>query len=1214
MRTTFAAGLLVLLLACSTLWTEAQITVDHPIECNGDADGQLTVVPGFGTGPYTYLWSTGAVVSTITGLSAGLYSVSVTDAMSVSVVYSQNLVDPPPIVLSIASTNVSCWSGNNGTATANASGGTGLLTYLWSTGATTSNVINLTAGNYSVTVTDANGCTAVDNVTITEPATPISTFSLITNVLCFGQATGTASVITSGGTGAHSYLWNTGATTNTIVNLTAGPYSVTVTDGNGCIAIATVVITQPASPLTVTTSTVDVNCFGGNNGSATATGSGGTLPLTYAWSNGANTTTITNLTAGPYSVTVTDGNGCTAVANITINQPLVPLTVSITSTNVNCFGSSDGTATATAAGGTPPYTYLWSNGAITSNIINLGVGTYTVTVTDFNGCTITDAVTITQPPTPIQISTAFTNVTCNGGNDAMAIVFAVGGTSPLSYLWSNGETQAIITDLSAGIYTVTVTDANGCTDISSLIVTQPAPIAITPTITPSSCDGHNDGAISIAVTGGVVPYTFLWHEVNTDSTYVTQNIVGVRGGTYALLITDSVGCTYMDTLVIPNTVTVPYTATLVPYVCNGSTGSVTVQATNAAPGVYFTYSWSSLYNTGSFTSNDSVFSATTSFVAGSYTITITDNATGCASYYDFTINQSATPLVVTPIVQHNLCYADMNGSITLQVNGGNPMPGYHVTWTGPSGFTSIAFTITGLAVGDYTYVVTDDSVCSTTGTIRIEPLTPLLGYIISDNVLCNGGATGQAEAIYSGGTGPLSYLWSNGSTNPFINGLGVGTYTLTVTDSVGCSITSSATIVQPPAITIVLDSLQNIQCNSGNDGYIYVTTSGGTPPLTYTWLHNGNVIAVTEDIVNVPAGMYTISVMDSVGCFNQMSFTLTQPAPTTFIDSVNVVSCNNGSNGSWYITIFGPDTPYTAIFSTGDTISTDSISVPFISGLSAGSYSVTIISSRGCDTTMTLMLQQPLPLTVGTFNIVPVICKGDSTGSVTMDAVYGGTGPYTFLWSNGMTTNPIVNVPAAMYNVTITDALGCVMYETYEVEEPYEWIKFFTEITSTSCQQSEDGQIVVQPEDIFWSPFSNTIFLYDSLGALVDSVSPGQAIGNLPAGPYEAILINQYGCTARDSLYVDQGPGDCIIIPNLVTANGDGYNDVFAVQGACEYEEFSVHIFTDQGVEVFNSTDCNFTWDPLDNQAAANSVYYYYIRLAEGTKVYEFKSSIDIKR
>ncbi|NTX00017.1 MAG: hypothetical protein HGB35_08865, partial [Geobacteraceae bacterium] len=234
--------------------------------------------------------------------------------------------------------------------------------------------------------------------------------------------------------------------------------------------------------------------------------------------------------------------------------------------------------------------------------------------------------------------------------------------------------------------------------------------------------------------------------------------------------------------------------------------------------------------------------------------------------------------------------------------------------------------------------------------------------------------------------------------------------------------------------------------------------------------------------------------------------------------------------------------------------------------------------------------------------------------SITLDNVHGGTPGYTFLWSNGLDENPITNIAAGIYNVTITDNLNCNIYETYEVHEPFDTIKFVATVKTTSCQQAEDGEVFVDEGQIDWSPYTNSFLLYDSLNVLIDSVAPGEIIGNLPPGPYLGIIINQYGCTASDSLYVEKGPEDCIAIPNLVTVNADGFNDVFAVRGGCEYDEFSVEIFTDQGVQVFESSDCLFTWNPDDNKAAANTVYFYYIKVAENGKPYEFRSSINITK
>jgi gliding motility-associated-like protein len=302
-----------------------------------------------------------------------------------------------------------------------------------------------------------------------------------------------------------------------------------------------------------------------------------------------------------------------------------------------------------------------------------------------------------------------------------------------------------------------------------------------------------------------------------------------------------------------------------------------------------------------------------------------------------------------------------------------------------------------------------------------------------------------------------------------------------------------------------------------------------------------------------------------------------------------------------------------AIFSTNDTISTDTVPSPFIAGLAAGTYSCEITASNGCKWDFSVTFVQPLPITVGLTNIVPVVCYADSTGSVTLDDVHGGTAPYTYLWSNATTQNPLVNVPAGVYHVTITDVKMCTIEETYIIEQPYEPIKFFPTVTSTSCQQSEDGMVVVYANDIYWTPYNNMLYLYDSLNILIDSAAPGEIMGQLPPGHFTVVLINEMGCRAETSVFVAKGPDDCIQIPNLVTANGDGYNDDFRVKGACEYDSFIVNIFTDLGKKVFESQECVFTWDPREiEKASPNTVFYYYIKVTEGTKAWEFRNSINI--
>jgi gliding motility-associated-like protein len=1041
----------------------------------------------------------------------------------------------------------------------------------------------------------------------------------IQDVKCNGDSTGSLLVVPDFGNPPYIFLWNTGATTPDVSGLAAGMYSVTVTDNIPVSQVYSYTLNDPPALTITLDSLTNVFCMGASTGDLFVTVNGGTPPYTYSWTKEgllfASSQDITGISAGNYELTVYDNNLCQATSSYILAEPVVSINISILKTDVTCHGGNNGSIIAIGSGGAGSLSYEWSTGALTPDISGLTAGNYSITVTDQLSCFSTQQVIVSQPLYPIEITSVQTDIDCFGdATGSVEIVHISGANGPVTFNWSNGDTTDKIVNLTAGIYTVTITDNNLCTGIHNVTISQNPQINITSVITPSNCDGHNNGAISLTVNGGVPPYEFHWREVNFDSTYTTQSISNVRGGDYLLTITDTLGCVFTDTLTIPNLGFVPVNINPNTYVCNGLLGGVSINAPQADSLYYFNYSWSSTYNTGFFLTNDSVFTSGTSFLAGSYTITVTDIQTGCAHYYDFTINQSETPLTVAEVVNHNQCFENTNGSIQLYPTGGDPLPTYQVTWSGPNAFTSQSFSISGLAVGDYHYVVSDDMACVVHGTVRIEPVIPVQGHIVSQNVLCYGQNTGSAHAIFSGGTGNLSYSWSNGQASPEITALAAGLYTVTVTDSLSCSKTASVLIQEPDEIIISNDFIIDVSCFGYSDGSIGLTTTGGTGELEFDWLFNGMSFAqVTEDITNLQAGIYHLMVTDSAGCTAAAIFEITQPEETLFPDTVHTISCNNGADGFWGIEPIGIYHPYIAVFSTGDTISTDTVPSFFISGLTAGMYYCTITSSNGCEWTFSMFFEQPLPITVGLTDIQNVICKGDSTGSITLDAVYGGTAPYTYNWSNGMITNPILGIPAGIYTVTITDSKNCQIYETHEVFEPYEWIKYFPTVINTSCKQSEDGMVILYPGDIYWSPFVNTFFLYDSAGVLIDSVAPGQPITDLPAGHYITFVINEFGCYASDSLFVGLGPDDCILIPNLVTPNGDGYNDVFRVEGGCFYDTFFIQIFTDWGTKVFESNLCDFTWNPLDNKAAANTVYYYYIKVTEKNKIYEFKSSIDIK-
>ncbi len=426
------------------------------------------------------------------------------------------------------------------------------------------------------------------NLTITQSA-PLSVAMSGTSVACFGQSTGSATATPTGGTSPYSYLWSNAATTQTISNLAAGAYTVTVTDNAGATVTGSYTVTQPAAALTVAMSSTPATS--GNNGSATATPSGGTTPYGYNWSDGQKTPTASNLAPGTYTVTVNDAGGCIVTGSVTVAGGAA-LAVSISSTNVSCNGGSDGSATAIPTGGTTPYTYLWSNAAITATISNLSPGTYTVTVLDAAAATATASVTITQP-TVLNLTLSNTSVSCNGGSNGTATATLSGGTPAYTYLWSTGATTATITNLTNGAYTVTVTDSKGCTKTGTTAISQPAPISISFSSANPSCNNGANGSATATATGGTGPKTYQW---NTGAT--TATISNLTAGTYTVTATDANGCTKTGsaTLTAPAAITTTMSSTNV--ACNGGTnGSASVVAGGGTPG--YTYLWSNAATTAS---------------------------------------------------------------------------------------------------------------------------------------------------------------------------------------------------------------------------------------------------------------------------------------------------------------------------------------------------------------------------------------------------------------------------------------------------------------------------------------------------------------------------------------------------------------------------------------------------------------------------------------
>ena len=927
-------------------WSAASMLVTvtrTDVTCAGN-DGTLTAAVTGGIAPYTYLWSNGATTATITGLTAGEYSVVVTDATGATATCSGTVHVFIPITVTPIIVGVQCSADATGSIDlSGVSGGVAPYTFLWSTGSTAPVLKGVSAGTYTVVITDHNGCSST--LTITVPAA-INLLATATrsNVTCVGSNNGSIMLAVSGGTAPYSYRWSNGATTQNLTALPPGTYSVTVTDAGGCSGAATATIMEPAA-LRLSLTNPRPSCFGGTTGGVGVAVSGGTAPYAYLWSNGATTASLNGVAGGTYTVTVTDANGCMATGSATITQS-TQITALASKTDATCYDAHNGTITLAVSGGTAPFAYLWSNGATTQNLSGLAPGTYTVTVTDANGCTATCGATVGRPA-QLLASALATSARCAGGTGSVALT-ASGGTAPLTYLWSNGATTQNLSGVSAGIYSVTVTDASGCTAMASATVGSPAQLRATSRVMDATCYDAANGSVDLTVSGGTAPFTYLWSNGATS-----QDLVALLAGTYSVTVTDANGCTTTCGGTVGRPTQLLASALATGARCAGGTGSVALMASGGnAP---FTYLWSN----GATTQNLSDVSA------GTYSVTVTD-ASGCTAMASATVGSPAQ-LRATATATAASCAGSATGSVALSVSGGTAP----FTYLWSNGATTQ--NLMGVAPGTYSVTVTDANGCTAGCSATVGGTTALRPSITTTAATCCTSRSGSVDLMVSGGTAPYSYLWSNGATTQDLSNVAAGTYTVTITDALGCTATASATITQPAALAL-RTMLTSPSCCNASTGGIDLTVSGGTAPYSYRW-SNG---ATTQDLSGVAAGTYSVTVTDARGCTASTSATLTQPTALRAGTSSTNATCA-GSDGTATASASGGTAPYSYRWSPGGQTTATA------TGLGAGSYTVTITDARGCTATSSTSVlaascrEQHCTLTQGGYgNSCGIICKEPS--------------------------------------------------------------------------------------------------------------------------------------------------------------------------------------------------------------------------------------------
>ncbi len=1183
--------------------------------CSPAITGTVNVTAAGGTPPYTYAWSNGPTTQSQAGLAAGTYSVTVRDNVSCTIIASTTVTAPTTFTLAFASTPGNCTGPNTSSINLTTSGGLVPFTYAWSNGAATEDLNNVAAGNYTVTVTDANGCQVIGAAATTVPTPAVAT-AAATPVNCFGAANGTATATPTAGGAPYTYVWSNAGNTSQITGLTAGTYTVTVTGAGGCSAVASATVTGPAAALTESVIGTNPTCPQLNNGTVNSNPAGGTPPYTYAWSNGpATTQNQTGLVGGTYTVTVTDGAGCTVTASTVLVAPNT-FTLALGSTNGNCTQPNSAAINLTVNGGLAPFVFAWSNGASTEDITNLIAGTYTVTVTDANNCVVIGAATLTVPTATTATATS-TPASCFGANDGTATVTPTAGGPPYTYLWSNAATTNTITAV-AGTYTVTVTGASGCTVAVSTTITQPTALTVTTSSTNPTCPSLNDGDATANPAGGTPPYAYLWS--NGD---ITASTTGLVAGGYNVVITDANGCTATVSVALANPPAVNVAVTVTPEQCNtpnsGSATAVVNGGTAPFGGV-----WSNGFNGIN----------PTNLAPGPYSVTITDG-NNCTASASGTVIASTLP-TVTLVPTNPGC----NGASTGSLNA----TGSFATFTWSNG--AVTNPAIGLVAGSYDVTVVDANGCTASASATLTDPTALTLSLTPTQLDCNIPNTGAVVAAGNGGTASLTYLWSNNATTASISSLAPGTYSVTVTDGNGCTISDAATLATPNRPTLALN-VTPVDCSGPNSAAVDAVVTGGTMPIGYAWSNS----ATTPGIAGIGAGTYTVTITDGAGCTAVASVNVSAiPVLPTTVDTSDP-TCFGATDGR--IDVFGPFTNFNW--------SQTGLSMP-ATNLGAGTYSVTVSDNGGCSATRTFVLVEPSELTLA---IAPTLidCNDPNSGALAA-SVSGGVPAYAYQWSNAASIPALSGLGEGTYGCTITDANGCtvaatetlapnpaltvslgpdvvlcggesVTFNLDTITAPMVWhegstINSFTATTAgtvtvtvdypNGCPATDEVQVTVEESVTLYETNDTIICNTQSVEFVVgprgfvyewSDGSLGPEILIVDSGTY--IVTATSNCNVvTDTINVIVERCNCeVFLPNAFSPNGDGVNDEFKAYAGCtRIQGFRLEVFDRWGALVFSSNDFNKGWNGLmSNQLCIVGVYVWQVSFVEAINGRNYEKS-----
>ncbi len=882
--------------------------------------------------PYNYSWSNGAVTEDIINLTAGSYTVTVTDANSCFATSTVLITQPSPLTATTVVNNVLCNGGATGAINLTPSGGVSPYTFNWGGGVTTEDRTGLVAGVYTCTITDTNGCLTTKTSTVAQPATALSAGTTVTNVLCFGGSNGSINLTASGGTTPYTFNWGGGITSEDRTSLVAGVYTCTVTDVNTCTVTTSATITQPASALSANAVlSSSINCNGGS-GIVTVNASGGTP--TYS---GTGTFTVV---AGTYTYTVTDANGCVKTTTINVTQP-APVTITVSSSSSSiCVGA---TASLTATGAS---TYTWNPGSLTGNTVTvnpISTTIYTATGTTSLGCVDSKTIGIVVNANPTVTAVASSSIICSGATTTLT------GSGALTYTWNPGALSgsvAVVSPSATTNYTLIGTNASGCTNTKTISITVNSNPTVSIVASPTAiCVGST---ATLTATGA---NSYVWN--TTETTAIIEVAPSVSAG-YTVTGTDATGCINTQTISLAVNPLPTLSLTASPSsICVGATSTLTASGAN-------TYSWS----TGSTLAT--IFESPSATTI--YTVIGTD-AVGCVNTETVNLTVNTLPTLTISTSSNSVC---VGNSATLTATGAT-------TYSWSSGSTTSSEVVSPTATTLYTVFAMDAVGCMNSDTVRIYAnALPNISTNVNTNTVCLGGVV--VFSNLGANTFTLTPSALTGSlVNVPMNTVGVTVYTITGTASSGCTNTNTVSITTYDLPSISISPSSSTICAGQS---VVLNATGAN---TYTWSGSGSV---SNSITDFPSAntIYSVTGTDMNGCSNSASASVNVSNTPTI--SVNTPSTNVCMGYTMTISASGASN---YVWSTGAT--TNSINVqPFFNT----TYSVVGSNGGTCtDTVIIALTVLPLP-SVSASASNTLVCSGQmvnlsATGTATAYAWNPGT-------------------------------------------------------------------------------------------------------------------------------------------------------------------------------------------------------------------------------